>query len=150
MVGIFFFTALMITREGMETAMMLGSMTGTMAGSDMLVGAIAGFASVGLIGWLWILQSDKINLRLFMQVTGVFLILFCVHLFAYGFHELTEAGVVPFIDNFYWHVLTEPLEPGEPLGNAITIALLAVPCLWLLVGYVKDRIFAKEALGAAE
>lgn len=148
--GIFIFTVVMVAREGMETAMMLGSLTSAVNGSEMMLGAALGFTAVGIIGYLWVSQSARINLGLFMQVTGVFLILFCAHLFVYGFHELTEAGVVPGIDNFYWHTLTEPLEPSEPIGRAITIGLLAIPCIWLFVGYIREKLFAQRVFSAAE
>jgi high-affinity iron transporter len=148
--GVFIFTVVMIAREGMETAMMLGSLSSAINTGELFTGALLGFLSVGVIGYLWIKQSSKINLRLFMQVTGVFLLLFCVHLFVYGFHELTEASVVPFIDNFYWHTLTEPLEPSEPIGRAITIASLALPCLWLFAGYIREKFFAQPVFTAAE
>ena len=137
--GVFAFTVVMIAREGMETAMMLGTMTGSMNQGEVIAGALIGFMIVGVIGLIWVKQSHRINLRAFMQVTGIFLILFCVHLFIYGFHELTEVGAVPFIDNFKWHTLTEPLEPGEPIGNLITIGLLVVPCLWLVYSYAWDK-----------
>jgi high-affinity iron transporter len=137
--GIFFFTLLMIVREGMETAMMLGAMSGSINQGNLIVGALAGFAAVGVIGYVWVKQSHRINLRLFMQATGIFLIMFCAHLFMYGFHELTEVGAMPFIDNFKWHMLTEPFEPGEPIGNLITAALLVVPGLWLAYSYAWDR-----------
>lgn len=149
-IGIFLFTIVMIAREGMETAMMLGALSGAINIGDMVTGAILGFAAVGMIGYLWITQSARINLKLFMQVTGVFLMLFCVHLFIYGFHELTEASALPYIDNFYWHTLTEPLEPGEPVGRAITIGLLAIPCLWLFIGYVRERFLQQRVFSAAE
>lgn len=149
-IGVFIFTVVMIAREGMETAMMLGSLASAVNGSEMIVGALLGFLAVGFIGYLWVTQSARINLGLFMQVTGVFLILFCAHLFIYGFHELTEAGVVPGIDNFYWHTLTEPLEPSEPVGRAITIGLLAIPCLWLFIGYVREKLFAQQSFSAVK
>jgi high-affinity iron transporter len=143
-VGVFIFTVLMIAREGMETAMMLGSLSGTINAGDMLFGAIMGFASVGVIGYLWIKQSASINLKVFMQVTGIFLMLFCVHLFMYGFHELTEVNAVPFIDNFYWHNLTEPFEPGEFIGNLMTAGLLVVPAGWIIFNYFRHRLYAPE------
>ncbi len=148
--GVFGFTVLMIAREGMETAMMLGAMSGTMNRGNLIVGALLGFAAVGMIGYIWIKQSHRINLKLFMQATGIFLIMFCVHLFMYGFHELTEVGAVPFIDNFKWHTLSEPFEPGEPIGNLITFALLAVPCLWLVYSYAWDRYVQPKFPAAAE
>ena len=149
-IGIFIFTIVMIAREGMETAMMLGALSSTINTGEMFTGALLGFAAVGIIGYMWIKQSSKINLRLFMQVTGVFLMLFCVHLFIYGFHELTEASAVPFIDNAYWHILTEPLEPSEPIGRMITVGLLAIPCLWLLAGYVREKFFSQAVFSTAE
>lgn len=148
--GIFAFTVIMIAREGMETAMMLGAISGTINFGNMIVAILLGLVGVGIIGYLWIKQSANINLKLFMQVTGVFLILFCIHLFVYGFHELTEAGAVPFIDNFYWHTLTEPLEPGEPVGQAITISMLAIPCLWILIGYIREKFFAQPVFSATK
>ena len=139
----------MITREGMETAMMIGALSSNIEINELFSGIIIGLAGVGMIAYLWKSQSARINLKLFMQVTGVFLILFCIHLFAYGFHELTEAGVVPFINNFYWHTVTEPLEPSEPIGRLITIAMLAIPCGWLLIGHIKQRISNNKAVTAS-
>ncbi len=144
-IGVFVFTVVMITREGMETALMLGSLSSALNSGELIVGAFLGLIAVGVIGALWVTQSASINLRLFMQVTGVFLILFCLHLFVYGFHELTEASAVPMIDNFYWHTLTEPLEPSEPIGRAITIGILALPCLWLCVGALRHKRSAQPA-----
>lgn len=117
--GVFMFTVVMIAREGMETAMMLGTMTGSMNQGEVLVGALLGFSAVGVIGYIWYTQSARINIKAFMQVTGIFLILFCAHLFMYGFHELTEAGAIPMIDNFKWHTLTEPFEPGCPSNSLV-------------------------------
>lgn len=147
--GMFLFTVVMIAREGMETAMMLGALSSNIAISDLFIGLFIGVSGVGMMAYLWNTQSKRINLRLFMQVTGVFLILFCVHLFVYGFHEMTEGGLVPFIDNFYWHTLTEPLEPSEPVGQMITIAMLAIPCAWLFIGHIKQRIANRKAVTAA-
>ena len=148
--GVFVFTVVMITREGMETAMMLGAMSSTMNTGNLVMGVFMGVLAVAVIGFLWIQQSDRINLKLFMQVTGVFLMLFCIHLLVYGFHELTEASVVPLIDNFYWHTLTEPLEPSEPIGKAITVLMLAIPCAWLLINYVREKLTNQIVFSAAE
>ncbi len=148
--GVFGITVLMIAREGMETAMMLGTMTGEMNQGNVIVGALLGFLGVGVIGYVWIRESHRINLRLFMQATGIFLFMFCAHLFIYGFHELTEIGAVPGIDNFKWHTLSEPFEPGEPIGNLISIALLVVPCAWLAYSYAWDKYFDRKCSIAAE
>lgn len=52
--------------------------------------------------------------------------MFCLHLFMYGFHEMTEVSAIPFIDNFKWHMITEPFE-GEPIGDMYSIAMLLFP-----------------------
>ena len=84
--GVFIFTVLMISREGMETALMLGAITAQNHGASMLIGGLAGLASVAFIGYLWSVQSQRINLRLCLQGTGIFLILFSAHVFIYGLH----------------------------------------------------------------
>ena len=83
-IGIFLFTVVMVAREGMETALMLGAISSKTDSTSMLIGAMSGLTLTALIGYLWVKQSHKINLKLFMQVTGVFLILFSIHLFLYG------------------------------------------------------------------
>lgn len=140
-IGIFFFTVLMVAREGMETALMLGSMSERTGGAATLTGIAIGLGFVGVIGYLWIKQSHKINLKLFLQVTGIFLVMFSVHLFMYGLHELSEMGALPVSDdmNIAFHTYTERFEPGEPIGNLITYSLLAVPLGWLAVSFFKKK-----------
>lgn len=149
LIGLFIFTVLMIAREGMETAMMLGTISAETNASDLFLGAALGLGLTAFIGYLWVKQSHAINLKLFLQVTGVFLILFSVHLFLYGIHELTEMGAIPFVDNFALHTATEFLDGDQLIGQLITYSLLAVPCLWIAASYVKTYL-AKSQLQAAE
>lgn len=137
--GIFGFTLLMICREGFETALMLGTVSAQENAATMLTGGAIGLALVLAMGMLWVKGSHLINLRLFLQVTGLSLILFCIHLFAYGLHELTETGLLP-IDNGFWHTLTEPLEPSEPFGAAILYSVVVVPILWLAFAFAREGI----------
>ncbi len=151
LVGLFLFSVLMIAREGMETAMMLGVLSTDMPLNDLLLGATLGLGLTAVIAYLWIQQSHVINLKLFMQVTGVFLILFSIHLMLYGVHELTETGwKIPFIDTFALHTATEFLDGDQPVGQAITYSLLAVPCIWLVVGYIKMKMNSPALSAAAE
>lgn len=140
-IGIFAFTVLMIAREGMETALMLGGIGTYESGLSMLIGAILGLVLVALIGYAWVKQSHKINLKLFMQVTGVFLILFAIQLFIYGLHELGEVGALPVGHdlNYAIHTATEPFGHDSIYAELITYSLLAVPCGWLLFTVVKDK-----------
>lgn len=141
--GVFLFTILMIAREGMELALMLGTMTTYMSLGTLLTGTILGFGVVGLIGFLWVSQSQKINLKLFMQVTGIFLILFAVHLFIFGIHEIAEINALPFLSedmNYTIHIATEPFGHDSMIAHFVTYSLLLVPCGWLLLAYARDKL----------
>ena len=140
-IGIFVFTVLMIAREGMETALMLGAISSTTEAPAMIFGALAGLSLAGIIGYLWLKQSHKINLKLFMQVTGIFLVLFSAHLFMYGLHELSEMMALPLSEdmNIWFHHVTEPFESDQPLGMLITYSLLVIPLAWLAYAFWQDR-----------
>lgn len=151
-IGVFFFALLMVAREGMETALMLGAISASTDAAMMLAGALAGAAAVGVIAWLWTSQSQKINLRLFLQVTGVFLVLFSLDLMLYGLHELSEMAAIPLIGeamNTNIHIWSEPYEHAAHSG-IITAGLLGVPILWLAGSYIRDKFFTKRTLSAAE
>lgn len=150
MVGMFIFTVVMIAREGMETALMLGAISSKTEGSHMMIGAIGGLGLTALIGYLWASQSHKINLKLFMQVTGIFLFLFAVHLFLYGIYELTEVEGSIFYNDAI-HQAMKPYVSTKNLFGQLTIyGLLVVPCFWLFVSYAKDKFMAKNSVSAAE
>ena len=140
-IGLFVFTVLMMSREGMETALMLGTISAQKNSGQMMVGAGLALMLVALIGFLWIKQSSKINLRLFLQVTGVFLILFSIYLFFYGMHELSEIMAIPFIGetaNIEFHTASEIIE--TPLvGGLLSLALIGLPILWIGVSWLKER-----------
>jgi high-affinity iron transporter len=151
-IGVFVFTILMIAREGMETALMLGAMTGQHDAATMWTGALLGASLVAVIAYLWTTQSAKINLKLFLQVTGIFLVMFAIELFIYGLHELSEMNGIPLIGeemNMNFHIWTEVIE--EPIiSNIITLGLVAVPVLWLGGSFIKERMFSAPKINAAE
>jgi len=150
MVGMFIFTVVMIAREGMETALLLGAISGKTEGSQMLIGAVLGLGLTAFIGYLWATQSHKINLKAFMQVTGIFLFLFAVHLFLYGVYELTEVQGSIFYNDAL-HQAMKPWVSSKTLFGQLTIyGLLVVPCAWLMIAYVKDRFIRTSQLAAAE
>jgi high-affinity iron transporter len=130
--GVFGFTVLAITREGMEAALLL---TSTYLQNDMqefFAGAVIGLAAAAGVALLWGRFGHRVNLARFMQVTAAFLLLFVVQLAIYAFHELTEAGALP-LDNAYWHVATEPYGPEGTYGHWLSYGLVAVPFAWLIV-----------------
>ena len=128
--GVFLFTLLMITREGMETALLMGTLVFQMhAPADMMIGAIGGMALAAFVASLWSRYGHRVNLGLFFQVTAVFLMIFVVQLLIYGFHELTEANIFPYSEPL--HIATEPYGPDGLYGKYLTYLLVLMPMAWL-------------------
>jgi high-affinity iron transporter len=125
--GVFLFTLLMVSREGMETSLLLMQLRET---ATLAMGAVAGVLGAAGLAWVWSRYGHRVNLALFFQVTAIFLALFVGQLLFYAFHEFTEANAIPGIDNAYWHLATEDWAEGR--GGQISAALLVlVPLAWL-------------------
>jgi Fe(3+) dicitrate transport protein len=137
-VATFLFTLLMITREGMETALMLIQVRQP----GFTVGAIMGaFAAAGL-AWLWAHYAPYINLKRFFQVTGLFLLMFTAHVVFYAIHEFSEAELLP---NSEWiHNVTEPYTPLGIYGKWITVAMIGICAAWLIAVSLLDRFKAQS------
>jgi high-affinity iron transporter len=127
--GVFLFTLLMITREGMETALLMGTLIIQTTAFDIVAGAALGTASAAFIAWLWSRYGHRVNLALFFQVTALFLAVFVVQLMIYGFHELTEANVFPYSEPLHW--ATEPYGPDGKYGQFLSYLLVLLPLGWL-------------------
>jgi high-affinity iron transporter len=131
--GVFLFTFLMITREGMETALMLLQVHG----SEMLTGALLGLCAAGGFALAWAKFAHLINVKRFFQVTGIFLLLFMVQVGIYSFHEFSEAGLLP--NSELLHAATEKFSPDGLYGKWFSPLMISICALWLLVGWVVDR-----------
>ena len=127
--GVFVFTLLMITREGMETALLMGTLLFQIRAVDIIAGAAAGTVCAAGVAWLWSKYGHRVNLGLFFQVTAVFLMVFVVQLLIYGFHELTEANIFPYSEPLHW--ATEPYGPDGRYGQYFTYGLVLLPMAWL-------------------
>ncbi len=132
--GVFIFTAFMITREGMETALLLIQVHSP----QMISGAALGLAGAAALAYTWTRVGHLINLRIFLQVTALFLLLFIGQILIYSFHELAEAGVLPHSEAF--HAATEPYSPDGIYGKWISLGMVGVCAVWLAVATVKDKL----------
>jgi high-affinity iron transporter len=137
--GVFAFVLLMIVREGMETALVLTALAFSSDSRDMFAGALMGVCGAAAIAWAWGRYGHRINIARFLQVTAVFLVVFVVQLFIYAFHEFTEGGVFPGIDNEYWHLASEPYGPEGVYGIWLSYGMVIIPMGWLLFAWLKDR-----------
>jgi high-affinity iron transporter len=128
-VGVLLFTVLMITREGMETALLMGTLIFQNSPLHIVAGATAGVMAAAFVAWLWSKYGHRVNLALFFQVTAVFLAVFVAQLLIYGLHELTEANLFPGSEPLHW--ATEPYGPDGRYGQFLTYLLVLLPLGWL-------------------
>ena len=136
-VGVFLFTVLMMTREGMETALLMGTLLFQVKSLSVIEGAVAGTSAAACIAWLWSRYGHRVNLGLFFQVTALFLFVFVIQLLVYGFHELMEANVLPYSEPLHW--ATEPYGPDGRYGQYLTYMLVMLPLGWLVVSALIPR-----------
>ena len=124
--GVFLFTVLMMTREGMETALLLMQLKETL---HLALGAALGVAGAAALSAVWSKYGHRVNLGLFFQVTAIFLIVFVVQLLISGVHEMSEQNMLPFSEPI--HAATESWGPDSPFGHALTYSLVLLPAGWL-------------------
>ncbi len=132
--GVFVFTVLMVAREGIETALMLVQVRDP----AFLAGVGLGLLVTVALAVLWVRCSHLINLKLFFQVTSLFLLLFLAQILLASFHEFSEAGVLPNSEAF--HAATEPLAPDGRYGKWFSIATVVVCFGWLLWAWGRERL----------
>jgi high-affinity iron transporter len=131
--GVFTFTVLMITREGMETALMLFQLRK----AHLIAGCVLGVLAAAAMAYLWGRYGHRIDLHRFFQVTGIFLLLFVLQIGLYTFHEFSEAGILPQSEAL--HAATEPYSPDGMYGKWFSLGMVAVCAGWLAWAAVVDR-----------
>lgn len=124
--GVFLFTLLMVTREGMETALLLMQLRETMS---LVIGAALGVAGAAGLAWLWSRYGHRVNLALFFQVTAIFLFVFVVQLVIAGAHEMSEQHYLPY--SALIHDATEAWGPDSAFGHLLTYLMVVLPLAWL-------------------
>jgi high-affinity iron transporter len=134
-IGVFLFTVFMVTREGMESALMLIQVRHQ---TRFLLGCIAGLTLAALMSWAWAHFGHRINVRRFFQVTGFFLLLFTLQIAFYSLHELSEAGALGSVSEAI-HTATEPYGPEGRYGKWFSLAMFATCGAWLLTASMRDR-----------
>ena len=81
-----------VVREGLETALFLLAVVFDSGAVSTATGAFAGLAVAIVLGYGIYRGGQRINLRLFFQITGGLIIIVAAGLFGKGVHELQEAG----------------------------------------------------------
>lgn len=142
--GVFAFALLMITREGMETALLIATAFFQLKSAAVLTGLLLGLLAAAAIGILWTRLGKDVDLKAVLNVSAVFLAIFLVQLILYGVHELAEARVFPSSQAI--HDATEILGPDGVIGHILAYALAVIPSIWLARLWWKRR---RAASGAA-
>jgi len=133
--GVLLFTVLMISREGMETALLLMQLRETL---DLAIGAAAGALGAAGFALLWSRYGHRVNLSLFFQVTAIFLFVFVIQLVVRGVHEMSEQAMLPY--SAYLHDMTESWGPDSTFGHLLTYLLVLLPLAWLTL---KSAFFTR-------
>jgi high-affinity iron transporter len=140
--GVFLFTLLMVSREGLETALLLMQLRETV---HLAAGAAAGVVGAAAIAWLWARYGRRVNLGLFFQATAIFLFVFVVQLVIAGAHEMAEQGFLPYSEII--HTSTEAWGPDSAFGHLLTYLLIVLPLGWVILKAVfsKGPVFQRPA-----
>ena len=142
--GVFCFTLLMITREGMETALMLIQVRQ----GQFWLGCALGLAAAAAMSWLWAHYGHRVNIKRFFQVTGLFLLLFTVQIVFYAIHEFSEAELLPNSEAI--HLATEPYSADGRYSLHVMFGMVAVCGIWLAGATAIDRARANKDRGPLE
>jgi high-affinity iron transporter len=86
---------LAVFREGIESAFIVYASAATATTASPLIGVLLGMATSVLLGLGIYRGAVRINLGTFFTWTGGLLILVAAGIFAYGFHDLQEANLLP-------------------------------------------------------
>jgi high-affinity iron transporter len=143
MSGVFLFILFMVTREGMETALLLIQLRDV---PSIFMGAMWGILGAASLAWAWVRYGRRINLSLLFQATAIFLLVFVFQLTIQGVHESAEQHLLPFSDII--HTKTESWGPDSPFGHLLTYLLVVLPAAWCFIAWFTTRYrYAPAATG---
>jgi high-affinity iron transporter len=141
LLGVFLFTLVMITKEGMETVLMLFQIHDP----KLVTGVVLGVLGATAISWAWVNFGHLINVKRFFQVTSIFLLLFMVQIAIYSFHEFSEAGVLP--NSQVLHEATEPFSPTGIYGSWFSTIAIGACAVWLIGAWISDTVKRNKTNG---
>src|SRR3954470_17971861 len=94
-IGVFLFIFLMVLREGVETVLILATVSFNTSELLRFLGTLIGVALAVVFGVMFVKGSVRIDLRKFFKITTVILFFVAAQLVVTGLHELSENGVLP-------------------------------------------------------
>lgn len=133
--ALFFFTFLMVVREGIETVIFLAAVDLTTDAILSFIGGILGLALAAVFGVLFVRGSIKIDLGRFFKITGIVLLLFVLQLLISGVHELSEGGLIDIGQKGM--AIVGPFVKNNAL---FLMGILLIPVLMLLIPGKKAMV----------
>lgn len=129
------FVFLMVFREGAEAMMFLSAVNLTTNALLSFIGSILGLAATIVFCIMFVRGSLRVNLRRFFLVTEWMLSIFVIQLVINGYHEFSEAGIIPATQKSM--ALVGPIVRNNSL---FIIALIALPMfIWLSKGRLEEN-----------
>jgi high-affinity iron transporter len=100
--GLFVLTFLAVFREGLETALFLAANAFAADALGTVVGTLIGLALASIAGVLIYVYAVRLDVRIFFDITSLFLVIFAAGLLAHGVAEFQEIGWLPILTNAAW------------------------------------------------
>ncbi|ODU25447.1 MAG: hypothetical protein ABS95_00080 [Verrucomicrobia bacterium SCN 57-15] len=142
--GLGAFAFLMVFREGAETVMLLSAVNLTTQAMFSFIGTLLGLAGAVVFGVMFVRGSLHVDMRRFFTVTECVLGIFVAQLVVNGYHEFSEAGILPATQRSM--ALVGPIVRHNSL---FILAVVAIP-LWVWISGLKKPALVTEGLAEAE
>jgi high-affinity iron transporter len=108
-----------VGREGLETALFLwAAVQSAEQSATPVTGAVLGLLTAVALGYLLYKRAVHLNLKTFFTWTGAGLIIVAAGVFAYGVHDLQEAGILPGLNTLAFDV-SEQVPPSSWYGTLL-------------------------------
>jgi high-affinity iron transporter len=108
-----------VGREGLETALFLwAAVQSTNQSATPVTGAVLGLLAAVALGYLLYKRAVNLNLKTFFTWTGAGLIVVAAGVFAYGIHDLQEAGSLPGLNTLAFDV-SDQVPPSSWYGTLL-------------------------------
>ena len=93
-IGLAFFllTALVVSREGMHTVLLIGTFVFQIRVPDLTIGVVSGLVLAGLTAWLWARYGHRLRLSLFLPITAIILAVAIAQLVSDAVQNLANAN----------------------------------------------------------
>ena len=125
--GLGAFAFLMVFREGAETAMFLSAVNLTTDAVLSFIGSLLGLLVAVVFAVMLVRGSLRVNLRRFFLVTEWVLTIFVLQLAVNGYHEFSEAGLLPATQ-----ASMAVIGPMVRNNSLFILAIVAIPLfLWI-------------------